>query len=108
MIRDLNPGSEARFFLIRPYRPWGPYSVLYNGYRVFIPTVKCPGRGVDQRDLNPGREVRFFLIRPDRPWGPYSLLYNGYRVFIPTVKCPARGVDEPLSSSVEVKEEAEL
>ena len=27
-------------------RPWGPPSLLYNGYRVF-PGVKRPGRGVD-------------------------------------------------------------
>ena len=29
-----------------PDRPWGPPSLLYNGYRVF-PGVKRPGHGVD-------------------------------------------------------------
>jgi hypothetical protein len=28
-------------------RPWGPPSLSYNGYRVFFPGVKRPGRGVD-------------------------------------------------------------
>ena len=42
-------GIESRWggeiFRTRPDRPWGPPSLLYNGYRVF-PGVKRPGRGV--------------------------------------------------------------
>ena len=30
-----------------PDRPWGPHSLLYNGYRVTFPRVKRPGRGVE-------------------------------------------------------------
>jgi hypothetical protein len=37
-------GSEI--FRIRPDRPWGPPSLLYNGYRVFH-GGKAAGRGVD-------------------------------------------------------------
>ena len=33
LFRESNPGG-ARFFA-RPDRPWGPPSLLYNGYRVF-------------------------------------------------------------------------
>jgi hypothetical protein len=29
----------------RPDRPWGPPSLLYNGYRVSVTGVKRPGRG---------------------------------------------------------------
>ena len=36
----------SRFFRTRTDRPWGPPSLLYNGYRVF-PVVKRPGRGPD-------------------------------------------------------------
>jgi hypothetical protein len=36
---------EARFFRTRPDRPWGPPSLLYNGYLVF-PELKS-GRGFD-------------------------------------------------------------
>ena len=32
-------------FLTRSDRPWGPFSPLYNGYRVSSPGVKRPGRG---------------------------------------------------------------
>ena len=27
--------------------PWGPPSLVYNGYRSSLPVVKLPGRGVD-------------------------------------------------------------
>jgi len=36
----------GEFFRTRPNRPWGPPSLLYNGYRVTLPGVKRPGRGV--------------------------------------------------------------
>ena len=39
------PGIESRWgeiFRIRPDRPWGPPSLLYNGYRVF-PGGKAAG-----------------------------------------------------------------
>ena len=38
-------GSEV--FRTRPDRPWGPFSLQYNGYRDSFPGVKLPGRGVD-------------------------------------------------------------
>jgi hypothetical protein len=43
------PGIESRLGageIFRPDRPWGPPSLLYNGYRVF-PGVKRPGCGAD-------------------------------------------------------------
>ena len=33
--------------IFRPGRPWVPPSPLYNGYRVCLPGVKQPERGVD-------------------------------------------------------------
>ena len=44
------PGIKSRWGEIlrtRPDRPCGPPSPLYNGYRVYFPGVKRPGRGVD-------------------------------------------------------------
>ena len=32
-----------RIFLTHLHRPWGPPSLLYNGYRVSFPGVKQPG-----------------------------------------------------------------
>ena len=36
----------GEIFRIRPDRPWGPPSLLYNGYCVSFSEVKRPGRGV--------------------------------------------------------------
>jgi hypothetical protein len=45
------PGIESRWggeiFRTRPYPPWGPYSLLYNGHRVSFSGVKRPGSGVN-------------------------------------------------------------
>ena len=40
-----NPGG-SEIFRTRPDRPWGPPSLLYNGYRVF-PGGKAASCGVD-------------------------------------------------------------
>ena len=37
----LNP-----YVFLRPDRPWGPHSFLYDGYRVSLTGVKRPGRGL--------------------------------------------------------------
>ena len=45
------PGIESRWggeiFLTCPDRPWGPPSLLYNGYRVFPGGKERPGRDAD-------------------------------------------------------------
>ena len=46
MVQGSNPDG-GEIFRMRPDRPWGPPSVLYNGYRVSFPGVKRPERGVD-------------------------------------------------------------
>jgi len=45
-VRGSNPGG-GEIFRTRPDRPWGPASHLYNGYRVSLPELKWPGRGVN-------------------------------------------------------------
>jgi hypothetical protein len=44
-----NPG-RGEIFRKRPDRPWGPSSLLYNGYPVFT-GVNRPGRGADHPPL---------------------------------------------------------
>jgi hypothetical protein len=44
------PGIESgrgEIFRTCPDRPWGPPSLLHNGYRVSFPRVKRPGRDID-------------------------------------------------------------
>jgi hypothetical protein len=46
----IQPGIESRWgeiFRTCPHRPWGPPSLLYNGYRVFPGGIKRPGRDAD-------------------------------------------------------------
>ena len=38
---------EGKIFCAHTDRPWGPPSLLYNGYRVFFSGVKRPGCGVN-------------------------------------------------------------
>jgi hypothetical protein len=45
-IRRSNSG-RGEIFRIRPDRPWGPPSLLYNGCQFSFSQVKRPGRGVD-------------------------------------------------------------
>ena len=39
--------AEGTRFSARPDRPWGPPSLLYNGYRVFPGGKMRPGRAAD-------------------------------------------------------------
>ena len=43
------PGIESQWGRDLSDRPWGPPSLLYNGYRVSFLGVKRPGRGVDHQ-----------------------------------------------------------
>jgi hypothetical protein len=45
-VRGSNPGG-GEIFRTFPDRPWGPPSLLYNGYRVFPGGKKRPGRDAD-------------------------------------------------------------
>ena len=45
-IRGSNPGG-GKFFHTCPDRPWGPPSLLYNGFRVFLGGKERPGRDAD-------------------------------------------------------------
>jgi hypothetical protein len=49
------PGIDAgggEIFRTCPDQPWGPPSLLYNGYRVFPGSRKRPGRDADPSPLS--------------------------------------------------------
>jgi len=81
MVRESKPrGGEI--FRICPDWPWGPPSLLYNGYRD-IPGVKeRPGRDADPSSpLSAGHErVELYLYSL---YGPYGL----YRDSVPVLEC---------------------
>jgi hypothetical protein len=62
-----NPGG-GEIFRTRPDRPWGPPSLLCNGYR-----VKLPGRGVDHPPSSSAEvkeRVELYLCSPFGPSWP--------------------------------------
>jgi len=67
-----NPG-EGDNFRTRPDRPWGPNSLLYNGYRVPFAGVEPPGRGVDHpppSSAEAKERVELYLYSPSGPSCP--------------------------------------
>jgi hypothetical protein len=68
-------GGGGDIFHNRPDRPWGPPSLLYNGYWVSFPGVKPPGRGANHplpsscRGPRKGRVIPLLHL-----WGPQGLL----------------------------------
>jgi hypothetical protein len=70
--RKKNPGG-GEIFSTRPDRPWGPPSLLYNGYRVSFPGVKRPGRGADHPPSSSAEvkeRVKLYLYSPSGPSWP--------------------------------------
>jgi len=81
------PGIESRwgrdFSRASPDRPWGPPSLLYNGYRVFPRGKERPGRDADPLPPSSavGHErVELYLYSP---YGSYGL----YRASVPVQWC---------------------
>ena len=73
-----NPGG-GEIFRTCPDRPWGPHSLLYNGYRVFPGGKERPGRDADPSPPSSavGHErVELYL------YSPYGL-YGLYRASVP-------------------------
>jgi len=56
-VRGSNPGGGGEIFRTFPDRPWGPPSLLYNGYRVFPGGKVRPGRATDHSPTSSGRGV---------------------------------------------------
>jgi hypothetical protein len=68
-VRGSNPGG-GEIVRTRPDRPWGPPSLLSNGYRVSFPGVKRPGRGVDHSPSSSVcviESVELYLYSPSGP-----------------------------------------
>jgi hypothetical protein len=83
-VRESKPGG-AKIFRTRPDRPWGPPSLLDNGYRVFPGGKMRPGRGVDHPPPSSAevKERDLYLCSTFGPsWplvAPYLVNFNIYR-----------------------------
>ena len=73
----------GEIFRTCPDRPWGPPSLLYNGYRVFPGGKERPGREADPSP--PSSAVGHERVEPNlySPYGPYGL----YRASVPVQGC---------------------
>ena len=103
-VRGSNRGG-GEIFRTCPDRPWGPPSLLYNGYRVFPGGKERPGR-----DANPsppssavGHErVQLYLYSPYGPYGLYRAsvqlyLYSPYGPYgLYRASVPVQGCTLPL------------
>ena len=81
-VRASNPGG-GEISHTCPDRPWGPSSLLYNGYRVFPGGKERPRRDADPSppSSSVGHErVELYLYSP---YGPYGL----YRASVPVQGC---------------------
>jgi hypothetical protein len=92
----INPGG-GEIFRICPDRPWGPPSLLYNGYRV-IPGGKAPGRGADHpppTSAEVKEKVELYLYSPSGPSWPVLgkslplplLFYVVIKVVLTAMRC---------------------
>jgi hypothetical protein len=92
------PGIESRwgtrFFHSRPDRPWGPPSLLYNGYRG-VPGVTLPGSGFDhppQSSAEVNERVELYLYSPSGSSWPVL----GWTLLTCTVMITAQTVDNTI------------
>jgi len=63
MVRGSNPGGDEIFHTC-PDRPWGPPSLLYNGYRVFRGGKERPGRDADPSSAVVKKEYSYISTPP--------------------------------------------
>jgi len=56
-------------FSARPDRPWGPPSLLYNGYRVFPEGKVRPGHAVDHSPTSSAAVIKEYSYTSTKPLG---------------------------------------
>ena len=85
--RNVYYTSQGEIFHTRPDQPWGPPSLLYNGYIFTFPVVKRPGPGVDHPPTSTAEvkeRVELYLYSPS---GPSWLVLGWNYLLIPREIC---------------------
>ena len=100
-VRGSNPAGGDEIFLARPDRPWRPPSLLCDGFRLSLPVVKWPGRGVDHPPPHLAPRLQKENSAYGRSWPVLGELY----LFTGT-DTPNSSVDFSTSTMTVVKEKA--
>jgi len=90
-IQWSNPGGDEIFHTC-PDRPWGPPSLLYNGYRVFPGGKERPWRDADSSPPSSTvchERVELYLYFPYRPYGLY-------RASVPVQGCTVLFIEDSV------------
>jgi len=72
-VREMNP-SEGQIFHAHPDWPWGPPSLLHNGYHISFPWLKRPGCGVNHPHPSCAK-VKDLIYTTTLPLGPHGLFF---------------------------------
>ena len=81
-VRGSDPGG-GEIFRTYPDRPWGPPSLLYNGYRFFPGGKERPGRDADPSPPSSAVGHERVELHLYFPYGPYGV----YRASVPVQWC---------------------
>jgi hypothetical protein len=68
MVRGSNPGG-GEIFRTCPDRPWGPPSLLYNGYWIFSGDKEWPGRAADHSPPSSAAVMEEYSYTSTHPLG---------------------------------------
>ena len=88
-VQRLNTGWTIRVatrFSARPDRPWGPSSLLYNGYRVFPGGKVQPGRAVDHTPPSSAAVMEEYSYTSTHPLGHTGPVTGSLYLFYTTFK----------------------
>jgi len=89
-VRGSNPGL-GEIFCTRPYRPWGPPSILYNEYQVSFPRIKRPERDLyhpPTLSAEVKESVELYLYSPLDLYGLFlGDLYRTFKVVLTVNNC---------------------
>jgi len=81
----------GEIFRTRPYRPWGPPSILYNEYQVSFPGIKRPDRDLyhpPTLSAEVKESVELYLYYPLGLYGLFLAdLYRTFKVVLTVNKC---------------------
>ena len=96
-VTKIPMGGEI--FRTRPDLPWGPPSLLYNGYRFCFPGVKRPGRGVNHPHIS-NAEVKERVEVSSTPSQGLRGLFQGefYLYLYHTTRVQTGNMDDPNHS----------